>query len=324
MGMSAVKSIAVLTSGGDSQGMNAAVRSVVRSALFHGLEVYAVQRGYAGLINDDIRRMDLRSVGDIIQRGGTILQTARCKEFLTPEGQQKGADNLRKRGIDGLVVIGGDGSYQGANKLSKLGIKTMGLPGTIDNDIPFTDFTIGFDTAVSIVVDAINKLRDTMSSHERSSVVEVMGRHCGDIALYAGLASGAETILVPEVPYDLDEISQRMASNFQQGKRHSIVVVAEGVGRGEDIAAEITKRNGIEPRVTVLGHIQRGGTPTHNDRILASRLGDFAVYKLIEGESGKSCGVIKGELVLTDIDTVVHTKKDFDLNLYQLAKRLSQ
>jgi len=319
-----VKKIAVLTSGGDSQGMNAAVRAVVRSGLFHGLEVFAVQRGYAGLINDDIRQMDLRSVGDIIQRGGTILQTARCKEFMTAEGQQLGAENLRKRGIDGLVVIGGDGSYQGANKLSKLGIKTMGLPGTIDNDIPFTDLTIGFDTAVSIVVDAINKLRDTMSSHERSSVVEVMGRHCGDIALYAGLASGAETILVPEVPYDLDEVAQRMAGNFEQGKRHSIVLVAEGVGKGEDIANEITKRNGIEPRVTVLGHIQRGGAPTHNDRILASNLGDFAVRKLIEGDSGKACGIIKGELTVTDIDKVVHSKKDFNLELYELAKRLSQ
>ncbi|MED4602488.1 6-phosphofructokinase [Paenibacillus validus] len=319
-----VKKIAVLTSGGDSQGMNAAVRAVVRSGLFHGLEVFAVQRGYAGLINDDIREMDLRSVGDIIQRGGTILQTARCKEFMTPEGQQLGADNLRKRGIDGLVVIGGDGSYQGANKLSKLGIKTMGLPGTIDNDIPFTDFTIGFDTAVSIVVDAINKLRDTMSSHERSSVVEVMGRHCGDIALYAGLASGAETILVPEVPFDLDEISNRMAENFAQGKRHSIVIVAEGVCKGEVIAQEITKRNGIEPRVTVLGHIQRGGAPTHNDRILASSLGDFAVRSLIQGESGKACGVIKGQLTLTDIDKVVHTKKEFDMDLYELTKRLSQ
>lgn len=319
-----VKKIAVLTSGGDSQGMNAAVRAVVRSGLFHGLEVFAVQRGYAGLINDDIREMDLRSVGDIIQRGGTILQTARCKEFMTPEGQQLGAENLRKRGIDGLVVIGGDGSYQGANKLSKLGIKTMGLPGTIDNDIPFTDFTIGFDTAVSIVVDAINKLRDTMSSHERASVVEVMGRHCGDIALYAGLASGAETILVPEVPFDLDEIANRMAENFALGKRHSIVIVAEGVGKGEDIAQEITKRNGIEPRVTVLGHIQRGGSPTHNDRILASNLGDFAVRSLIKGESGKACGIIKGELTLTDIDKVVNTKKSFNMELYELTKRLSQ
>ncbi len=319
-----IKSIAVLTSGGDSQGMNAAVRAVVRSALFHGLEVYGVQRGYLGLIHDDIRPMDLRSVGDIIQRGGTILQTARCKEFTTPEGQRLGAENLRKRGIDGLVVIGGDGSYQGANKLSKLGIKTMGLPGTIDNDIPFTDFTIGFDTAVSIVVDAVNKLRDTMTSHERASVVEVMGRHCGDIALYAGLASGAETILVPEVPFDLDEVAKRMKDNFEHGKRHSIIIVAEGVGKGEDIADEITKRTGLEPRVTVLGHIQRGGTPTHNDRILASRLGDFAVQKLIEGESGKACGVIKGELVLTDIDKVVNTKKAFNMDLYELALRLSQ
>ncbi|MGN7455354.1 6-phosphofructokinase [Paenibacillus pasadenensis] len=322
--MSAVKSIAVLTSGGDSQGMNAAVRAVVRSALYHGLDVYGVQRGYQGLINDDLRPMDLRSVGDIIQRGGTILQTARCKEFMTPEGQQKGAEVLRERGIDGLVVIGGDGSYQGANKLSKLGIKTMGLPGTIDNDIPFTDFTIGFDTAVSIVVDAINKLRDTMTSHERSSIVEVMGRHCGDIALYAGLASGAETILVPEVPYDLDEVSRRMQDNFRHGKRHSIIIVAEGAGKGQDVADHITSCCGIDPRVTVLGHIQRGGSPTHNDRVLASQLGDFAVRQLMAGESAKSCGIIKGELTATDIDLVVNTKKPFNMDLYNLALRLSQ
>ncbi|MBD2863293.1 MULTISPECIES: 6-phosphofructokinase [Paenibacillus] len=319
-----VKKIAVLTSGGDSQGMNAAVRAVVRSAIYHGLEVYGVQRGYYGLINEDIRPMDLRSVGDIIQRGGTILQTARCKEFLTPEGQQLGADNLRKHGIDGLVVIGGEGSYQGANKLSKLGIRTMGLPGTIDNDIPFTDVTIGFDTAVSIVVDAINKLRDTMSSHERSSVVEVMGRHCGDIALYAGLASGAETILVPEVPFDLDEVAKRMEANFQVGKRHSIIVIAEGAGNAQSVADRIKESNGIDARVTVLGHIQRGGTPTHNDRILASRLGDFAVRQLISGDSGKACGVIKGELVTTDIDKVVHSKKEINRELYELALRLSQ
>ncbi|WP_314001676.1 6-phosphofructokinase [uncultured Paenibacillus sp.] len=322
--MSAVKKIAVLTSGGDSQGMNAAVRAVVRSALFNGLEVYGVQRGYQGLINDDLRSMDLRSVGDIIQRGGTILQTARCKEFLTTEGQQRGADVLRARGIDGLIVIGGDGSYQGANKLSKLGIKTMGLPGTIDNDISFTDFTIGFDTAVSICVDAINKLRDTMTSHERSSVVEVMGRHCGDIALYAGLASGAETIIVPEVPYDIDAIAGRMRENFQAGKRHSIVIVAEGAGNGQEISAAITARNGIEPRVTVLGHIQRGGTPTHNDRILASKLGDFAVQKLMGGDSGKACGIIDGKMAATEIDKVVNTKKPFNMELYNLALRLSQ
>jgi len=322
--MSAVNKIAVLTSGGDSQGMNAAVRAVVRSAHYHGLEVFGVQRGYQGLINEDIRPMDLRSVGDIIQRGGTVLQTARCKEFMTPEGQQRGAEVLREHGIDGLVVIGGDGSYQGANKLSKLGIKTMGLPGTIDNDIPFTDFTIGFDTAVSIVVDAINKLRDTMTSHERSSVVEVMGRHCGDIALYAGLASGAETIIVPEVAHDIDQIANRMRENFQAGKRHSIVVVAEGAGSGDDIAQAITERNGIEPRVTVLGHIQRGGTPTHNDRILASKLGDFAVRQLMAGESAKSCGVIEGKMTTTDIDLVVNTKKPFNMDLYNLALRLSQ
>ncbi|MEO3944176.1 6-phosphofructokinase [Gorillibacterium sp. CAU 1737] len=319
-----IRSVAVLTSGGDSQGMNAAVRAVVRSALYHNLKVYGIQRGYYGLIHDDIREMDLRSVGDIIHRGGTILQTARCKEMMTPEGQQLAADNLRKRGIDALVVIGGDGSYQGAQKLSKLGIATMALPGTIDNDISYTDFTIGFDTAVSIVVDAINKLRDTMTSHERSSVVEVMGRHCGDIALYAGLASGAESILVPEMPYKVEEVAERMKDNFRSGKRHSIIVVAEGVGTGEEIGSQIREMTGLDTRVTVLGHVQRGGTPTHNDRVLASRLGDFAVRKLLEGESGKACGVINRELVTTDIDLVVGTKKPFNKELYELALRLSQ
>lgn len=319
-----IQSIAVLTSGGDSQGMNAAVRAVVRSALFHGIRVYGVQRGYQGLIKDDIREMDLRSVGDIIQRGGTILQTARCKEFETPEGQKLAADNLRKHGIDGLVVIGGDGSYRGAQKLSELGIKTIGIPGTIDNDIPFTDFTIGFDTAVSIVVDAINKLRDTMTSHERSSVVEVMGRHCGDIALYAGVASGAETILVPEVPFDLDDMAKRMKDNFNHGKRHSIIIVAEGVGSGEEIAKAIHDKNGIDSRVTVLGHIQRGGTPTHNDRVLASRLGDYAVQRLLAGDSGKGVGVVSGNLTATDIETICSSKKPFNMELYELALRLSQ
>ncbi|CAH1057071.1 6-phosphofructokinase [compost metagenome] len=323
--MSKIKKIAVLTSGGDSQGMNAAVRAVVRSALYYGIEVFGVQRGYQGLLNRDIFPMDLRSVGDIIQRGGTILQSARCLEFTKPEGQQKGADILNEMGIDGLVVIGGDGSYKGANKLSKLGIKTMALPGTIDNDISFTDYTIGFDTAVGVVVDAINKLRDTMSSHERSSIVEVMGRHCGDIALHAGLASGAETILVPEMPYDLNEVADRMRDNFVRGKRHSIVIVAEGVGKGEDVAQALKDRHAsLDARVTVLGHIQRGGTPTPGDRNLASRLGDFAVRKLIEGESDKGCGIIKGELTLTDIDLVVNTKKEFDVELYELASRLSQ
>ncbi|KWX86615.1 6-phosphofructokinase [Paenibacillus riograndensis] len=323
--MANVKKIAVLTSGGDSQGMNAAVRAVVRSAIYFGIEVFGIQRGYQGLLNRDIFPMDLRSVGDIIQRGGTILQSARCLEFLTPEGQQKGADILNEMGIDGLVVCGGDGSYKGANKLSKLGINTMALPGTIDNDISFTDYTIGFDTAVGVVVDAINKLRDTMSSHERSSIVEVMGRHCGDIALHAGLASGAETILVPEMPYDLNEVADRMRDNFARGKRHSIVIVAEGVGKGEDVAQALKDRHSsLDARVTGLGHIQRGGTPTPGDRNLASRLGDFAVRSLIEGHSDKACGIIKGELTLTDIDLVVNTKKDFDTELYELASRLSQ
>jgi 6-phosphofructokinase 1 len=242
---------------------------------------------------------------------------------MLPEGKQRAAEILREFGIDGLVVIGGDGSYRGALELSRLGIKTVGLPGTIDNDIAFTDFTIGFDTAVSIVVDAINKLRDTMTSHERVSVVEVMGRHCGDIALHAGFASGAEAILVPEVPFDIKEIAQQMKNNFDRGKRHAIIVVAEGVGKADDIARQLHEYSGLEPRVTVLGHIQRGGSPTHNDRILASRLGDFAVQKLLEGDSGKGLGIVSGRLTATDFETVCNTKKAFDIEMYELAKRLA-
>jgi len=319
-----IKSIGVLTSGGDSQGMNAAVRAVVRSGLYHGLEVYAIQRGYQGLLEGEIRRMDVRSVGDIIQRGGTILRTARSTEFMTPEGRRKAVDMLERHGIEGLVVIGGDGSYRGAYELSKMGIRTVTIPGTIDNDIAYTDFTIGFDTAVSIVVDAANKLRDTMTSHERMSVMEVMGRHSGYIALYAGIASGAEAILVPEVPFDLERIAERIKSNLASGKRHSIVIAAEGVGRGTDIAQRLQELSGMEARVTVLGHIQRGGSPTPVDRILASRLGDFAVSRLLAGDTAKACGVIRGELVATDIELVVNTKKPFDYELYELSLRLSQ
>jgi len=319
----AVKRIAVLTSGGDSQGMNAAVRAVVRGGIYRGLEVFGIQRGYQGLLNKEIRPLDIRSVGDILQRGGTILQTARSKEFMQPEGKRRAAEILREYGIDGLIVIGGDGSYRGAMELGRLGIKTIGLPGTIDNDIAFTDFTIGFDTAVSIVVDAINKLRDTMTSHERASVVEVMGRHCGDIALYAGVASGAEAILVPEVPFDVKEIALQMKNNFERGKRHAIIVVAEGVGKADEIARQIQEHGGIEPRVTVLGHIQRGGSPTHNDRILASRLGDSAVQKLLEGASGVALGVVDGQLTVTDFETVCNTKKPFNMELYELARRLA-
>jgi 6-phosphofructokinase 1 len=304
--------------------MNAAVRAVVRSGLYHGLEVYAIQRGYQGLLEGEIRRMDVRSVGDIIQRGGTILRTARSKEFMTPEGRRKAVDMLERHGIEGLVVIGGDGSYRGAYELSKMGIRTVTIPGTIDNDIAYTDFTIGFDTAVSIVVDAANKLRDTMTSHERMSVMEVMGRHSGYIALYAGIASGAEAILVPEVPFDLERIAERIKSNLASGKRHSIVIAAEGVGRGTDIAQRLQELSGMEARVTVLGHIQRGGSPTPVDRILASRLGDFAVSRLLAGDTAKACGVIRGELVATDIELVVNTKKPFDYELYELSLRLSQ
>jgi 6-phosphofructokinase 1 len=320
---SAIKSVAVVSSGGDSQGMNAAVRAVVRTGIRYGLTVYGIQRGYLGLLADDMKRMDARSVGDIIQRGGTCLQTARSKRFATPEGVKLGAEILRGRGIDGLIVIGGDGSYRGANELNKQGIRTMCIPGTIDNDIALTDFTIGFDTAVSVAVDAINKLRDTMSSHERCSVVEVMGRSCGDIALYAGLASGAETILVPEISYNIDDVAARMLEGARRGKRHSIIVVAEGAGKAEDIAQRLSAITDIEARYTVLGHIQRGGSPTHTDRILASRLGDYALRQMVAGESGQAVGVIMGDLVSVDISRVVNTGRAFNYELYRLAERIS-
>ena len=272
-----MKRIAVLTSGGDAPGMNAAIRAVVRSGHYHGLEVYGVIRGYSGLINGDIRPLSLRSVGDIIHRGGTILYSARCKEFQTEEGRKKAVEQLRKHEIDGLVVIGGDGSFRGAQKLTALGFPAVGVPGTIDNDIPGTDFTIGFDTAVNTVIDCIDKIRDTATSHERTYVIEVMGRNAGDIALWSGLADGAESILIPESPYDLDDVVNRLKQAAESGKKHSIIIVAEGVGSGVEFAEKIKEKLSVETRVTVLGHVQRGGSPTAFDRVLASRMGAKAV-----------------------------------------------
>ena len=272
-----MKTIGILTSGGDAPGMNAAIRAVVRSAIYYGCKVYGINRGYKGLIESDLVEMDLSSVGDIIHRGGTILKSSRCEEFKTEEGRQKAVKILKKHGIDCLVVIGGDGSFNGAQKLSDLGFPAIGIPGTIDNDLAYTDYTIGFDTALNTVVDAISKIRDTSSSHERVNIVEVMGRHCGDLALYSGLAGGAETIIVPEVDYKIEDICLRLETTKKRGKRHSIIVVAEGVGNANDIAKGIVERTGADLRVTVLGHVQRGGSPTVSDRILASRMGVRAV-----------------------------------------------
>lgn len=318
-----MRTIAVLTSGGDAPGMNAAIRAVVRAGLDKGFNVMGVRRGYSGLINGEIVPMDRHSVADIIQRGGTILRTARCEEFKTEEGRKRGANILRTFGIDGLVVIGGDGSLRGAQLLSKLGIATVGLPGTIDNDLPYTDYTIGFDTATNTVLDAINKLRDTSTSHERVSIVEVMGRNCGDIALYAGLAGGAESIIVPEKGFNKDELCRTILEGKLKGKMHNLVLLAEGIGGAEELAAQVEEITGIEARPTKLGHIQRGGSPTCADRVLASRLAYRSVELLEEGKSSRVVGTKDGKVVDFDIDEALEMPRQFDEKLYEIAKALS-
>lgn len=318
-----MKRIGVLTSGGDSPGMNAAVRAVVRKAIYHNVEVYGIYNGYSGLINGKIEKLEIGSVGDIIHRGGTKLYTARCPEFKTVEGREKGIENLKKFGIEGLVVIGGDGSFMGAKKLTELGFPCVGVPGTIDNDIPGTDFTIGFDTALNTVIDAIDKIRDTATSHERTYVVEVMGRHAGDIALWSGLAGGAESILIPEADYDMDEIIARLRRGHERGKKHSIIIVAEGVGGGVEFGKRIEEETSLETRVSVLGHIQRGGSPSAFDRVLASRLGAYAVELLLEGRGGRCVGIQSNELVHHDILDILDKKHTVDQNMYRLSQELS-
>ncbi|MGN8844592.1 6-phosphofructokinase [Niallia sp. Sow4_A1] len=318
-----VKRIGVLTSGGDAPGMNAAVRAVVRKAIFHGVEVYGVIGGYAGLISGNFRKLEVGSVGDIIHRGGTFLFSARCEEFKTKEGQQKGIEQLKKHNIDGLVVIGGDGSYMGAKALTEQGYPCVGVPGTIDNDIPGTEFTIGFDTALNTVIDAIDKIRDTATSHERTFIIEVMGRNAGDIALWAGLAGGAETILIPEEGFNLEEIVGRLKKGQERGKKHSILVVAEGVASGVEIGKLIEENTDFDTRVSVLGHMQRGGSPTAQDRVLASRLGAYAVELLVEGKGGRAVGIEKNQLVDYDIIEALARKHTIDSNLYHLSKELS-
>ncbi|MEH7176476.1 6-phosphofructokinase [Neobacillus vireti] len=318
-----MKKIGVLTSGGDSPGMNPAIRAVVRKAIYHNVEVYGIYGGYTGLISGKIKKLELGSVGDIIHRGGTVLQTARCPEFKTPEGQQKGIEQLKAHGIEGIVVIGGDGSYQGARALTQQGFPCVGVPGTIDNDIPGTEATIGFDTALNTVINALDKIRDTATSHERTFVIEVMGRDAGDLALYAGLAGGAETILIPEEVYDLDEIVDRLRKGQERGKKHSIIIVAEGVCNGNDIAKQLKEATNFDVRLSVLGHIQRGGSPTAADRVLASRLGARAVELLIEGKGGRAVGIEKNSLVDYDIVEALERKHKLDLELVKLSKELS-
>lgn len=318
-----MKRIGVLTSGGDAPGMNAAIRAVVRVAIYNGIKVSGIRRGYQGLLEADIVDMDISSVGDIIHRGGTKLLSARCKEFIQPDSQKRAVEILKMFGIDGLIVIGGDGSFQGAKKLSELGFPTMGIPGTIDNDLAYTDFTIGFDTALRTVVSSIGNLRDTSSSHNRVNVIEVMGRHCGDIALYAGLAGGAESIIIPEIEHSVDEISKKILQGRQRGKLHSIILLAEGVGKPYELAEELEKKTGAEVRVSVIGYLQRGGTPTANDRILASRLGARAVELLMDGKSGRALGVKGGEVIDLDIIEALSQTKGVDREAYELAKILS-
>ncbi len=315
--------IGVLTSGGDAPGMNAAVRAIVRKAIHYGIEIYGVHRGFMGLINSDFAKLDISSVGDIIHRGGTTLLTARCDEFKTEEGQRKALKNLEAFGIEGIIVIGGDGSLRGANALSKLGIPTIGIPATIDNDIAFTDNCIGFDTAANTVVDALNKVRDTATSHERTFIIEVMGRRAGHLALYTGLASGAETILVPEIPFDLNAVCDKIEKGYIRGKLHSIIVVAEGAANSMEVGKVIQEKTGLETRVIILGHLQRGGNPSAYDRILASRFGGKAVDLIIQDTKDKMLGLINGELVITDIEKVLSATKPLDMELYQLSDVLS-
>ena len=319
-----VKTIGVLTSGGDAPGMNAAIRSVVRVALARGLKVKGIRRGYQGLLNEDIFDMHSHDVSDIIQRGGTILGTARCLEFKTAEGQQKGAEICRKHGIDGMVVIGGDGSYRGAQALSRLGINTIGLPGTIDLDISCTDYTIGFDTAVNTAMQAIDKVKDTSSSHERCSIIEVMGRNAGYIALWCGIANGAEDILLPE-KYDYDEqkIINNIIENRRKGKKHHIIVNAEGIGHSTSMARRIEAATGIETRATILGHMQRGGSPTCKDRVYASIMGAYAVDLLLEGKTDRVVAYKNGEYVDYDIDEALSMTKTLPEYQWEIARALS-
>jgi 6-phosphofructokinase 1 len=321
-----VKHIAVLTSGGDAPGMNAAIRAVVRTAIHDGLQVTGIYRGYQGLIDRELRPLGARSVANIIQRGGTILRTARCQAFYTPEGRARAAETLRAHGVDGLVVIGGDGSYRGAARLAlEQGIPVIGIPGTIDNDIYGTDVSIGFNTAINVALEAVDRLRDTAASHERLFLVEVMGRASGAIALYVGVAGGAEAILVPEVEVDLAAVTDALVSAHARGKTSSVVVVAEGAVEGGALAVQraITARTGYEARTTILGHVQRGGVPTTRDRVLASRLGFAAVRRLAAGEHGVMVGIDKRGTVTVPLQEVWEKTKEIDWELVEIANVLA-
>ena len=318
-----MKRIGLLTSGGDAPGMNAAIRAVVRSGIYFGMEVFGIERGYAGLIEDNVVKMEMRSVSNIVQRGGTCLRTARCLEMKTKEGQEKALATLKRHGIEGLVVIGGDGSFRGAKVLSEYGVPTIGIPGTIDNDLAYTDYTLGFDTAVNTCLDVINKLRDTMTSHERVCVVEVMGRHCGDIALYSGIASGAEIIVVPEVEFDIADIETRIRRSRANGKHSNIVVIAEGVMSAEKFAEKLQSVTEYSVRPTCIGHVQRGGSPTMADRMLAAQFGNKAVRLLNEGIGNRAVGIRENKIIDMDIIEAVSMQKTFNHELYETLQMIS-
>lgn len=319
-----MKRIAILTSGGDAPGMNAAIRAVARKAMYEGLEVYGINYGYAGLVAGDIHRLDIADVGDKIQRGGTFLYSARYPEFAQREGQLKGIEQLKKFNIDALVVIGGDGSYHGAMRLTEHGYPTIGLPGTIDNDIPGTDFTIGFDTAINTVLESVDRIRDTATSHTRTFIIEVMGRGAGDIALWAGVAGGADDIIIPEHDFDMASVAKRLKDGQERGKKHSIIMLAEGVMSGDEFAKKLAEHGDFDARVTVLGHVQRGGTPTARDRVLASKLGAYAVDLLLEGKGGLCVGIKDNKIVANDIiETLENDKHHPDMSLYQLNQEIS-
>ena len=319
-----MKTIAVLTSGGDAPGMNAAIRAVVRTACVNGIKVYGVIRGYNGLINGDFIEMDLRSVSDIINRGGTILYSARSVEFATEEGMRKAIRTCQEHGIEGVVVIGGDGSFRGARDLSERGIPCVGLPGTIDNDIACSEYTVGFDTAMNTALQMVDRIRDTAQSHDRCSIVEVMGRRCGDIALQTGIATGATAILVPEIPYNIErDVIQRIVNTQKTGKKHFIIVVAEGVGKVAELANYIENRLGIETRATILGHVQRGGSPTLRDRVVASEMG-FRAVELLEKNLGNRVVAMKdGKIIDLDINEALDMQRVFDEDLYKIAMTIS-
>ena len=321
-----MKKIAVLTSGGDAPGMNAAVRAVVRSAIANGMQVYGVERGWDGLINGKLFEMETRSVSDMIQRGGTFLKTARCPEFVTLEGQKKAAETLEAYGIEGVIVVGGDGSFRGAKDLSdNFGVKCMGIPGTIDNDLAYTDYTLGFDTAVNTVISAINNLRDTMQSHDRVSIVEVMGRHCGDIALYAGIAGGAEYILTPERAFDLEKIAKSLKRSKLRGKTSNMIVLAEGAGDRDEIVKYLNEEAGVNIKITHLGHVQRGGSPTMADRILATRFGVKAVEAIMDENSVSSAiGIKENKIVVIPFEEAFNAKRATNEELYNAFNLLSK